>query len=60
MRDVLGFDAFEVKKVAVAGGVVLPACGRLLAEVLARGFSCCPDLCCERGDGCGGFIPEVC
>ena len=46
MRDVFGLDAFEVVVVAVAGGVVLPACGWLLAEVLARGFSRCSDLRC--------------
>ena len=59
MRDVLGFNAFKVEEVAVAGGVVLPASGRLLAEVLACGFGSSSDLPCKCCDHCGGFIPEV-
>ena len=48
MQDVGGLDAFQVEE--VAHGVVLPASGRLLAEVLARGFGCGSNLRRERSD----------
>ena len=56
VQNVGSLDAFKMEEVAVAGGVVLPARGRLLAEILACGFGCRSHLASECRDRCGGFF----